>query len=1102
MSYRAKVVAGRKTVYLDEQGLVYSPTDLTKFLACRHLTSLDLAVALEELAAPQQQQDEALELLFRKGLDHEQRYLTELRAAHRIVEIETKAVGQAATETETAMRDGADVIYQAAFLHNGSRGHADFLLRTDKPSALGGWSYDVADTKLARRLKVPALLQMAEYGRHLLRLQGTPPQWLTVVAGDGTHHPYRYADVEAYARHAAGRLNDFVRHRPAATAEPVAHCRQCRWIARCTAGWRRQDHLSYVAFLRADHRHELEQHGIRTVAQLAELAADELPRSVGRTSRERLVAQARLQMTERRTGAPAYELLEPAAGMGLLRLPAPDPDDVYLDFEGDPFADPSGREYLAGLIDRAGDFTALWAHSADAERQLTEQLVDQLLARWQRNPGMHVYHYASYEKSALQRLTARHGVREAELDILLRAEVLVDLYAVVRQGLRISKESYSLKKLEAYYWGEVRGAGEVADAMSSVLAYERWLVEGGDHVLEDIEAYNRDDVRSTLALHEWLEDRRTELEVKHSQVFARSESGPMTVQPQPSDAELAEAALATRLVEAGHPLLAALVGWHRREARPAWWDVFRLEDLDDEELIDDGAAIGGLSLPEYRGDIVRSQVYRYRFPPQDTKIRVGEQALDVDRHQPIGTVIDLDPAGGWLEVKIARTREPAIVRGVGPDKPRDEHKLRDAIAGVAQRVLAGSDCLGDRLLRRVVPASLPVQNGERPADAVIRLGSWLRGEVLAVQGPPGTGKSTAGAQLVRALLDDGLRVGVTALSHQVIGNLLWKIGRPALQKCEDDDWCGAALVEHTKDNAQVVAALTSRHHRLVGGTAWLWAREEMADTVDVLVVDEAGQFALANAVAASGAARSMVLLGDPQQLPQPAQAAHPHGAGASALEHLLDGNDTIPADQGVFLDTTWRMHPQITDLVSTMSYDGRLRAGSGLHGQRVVGSALAGSGLRWVPVEHAGNESASDEEARVVADLVADVLHASWVDERGEQDQIGPEDVLVVAAYNAHVARLRRVLPGDIEVGTVDKFQGREAAVVIYSLASSSADDAPRGVEFLYDLNRLNVAVSRARAVSIVVGSPRLLDAEARDPHQLRLVNALCRYVQSATAMR
>ena len=296
-----------------------------------------------------------------------------------------------------------------------------------------------------------------------------------------------------------------------------------------------------------------------------------------------------------------------------------------------------------------------------------------------------------------------------------------------------------------------------------------------------------------------------------------------------------------------------------------------------------------------------------------------------------------------------------------------------------------------------------------------------------------------------------------------------------------------------------MGALSGGSANLVGGTAWLWAREDMQGLVDVLVIDEAGQFSLANAVAVSSAARSMVLLGDPQQLTQPTQAVHPDGAGISALDHLLDGRDTIPADRGVFLDRTYRMHPAITAFVSQTSYDGRLASVGGLGAQRIQAPGLlSGSGLRWVPVTHQGNTSASDQEADVVAALVRDLCKGSWLDSGGVEQRLSLDDVLVVAPYNRQVARLLGTLPAGARVGTVDKFQGQQAPVVIYSTASSSAAQAPRGVDFLYDLHRLNVAVSRARALTAIVASPDLLDAEVHTPEQLRAVNALCLYVEQA----
>ena len=1102
-----------------EGQLVLSPTDLTKHLACPHVTTLDLA-ALDgppgdraptdgQAHGASKSEDDALNLVFSKGMDHERAYLQSLRQEGRsVTEIPTRydVAGRIEAEEQTlaAMHARAEVIYQATFYDGQWGGQADFLLRRERPSDLGDWSYDIADTKLARRLKVPALLQMATYAERLAQLQGVHPEFLTVVTGDGVERPWRLADVASYARRARSRLRHAVERRPATEPVPVAHCSQCRWKTRCGDLWEAADDLSLVAGMRKDHRRTLVEAGISTVADLGKADSADLPRAIGKPSRERLTQQARLQMAERATGAPTYELLFPEAGKGLLGLPVPSPGDVYLDFEGDPFAhDGAGREYLAGLWDREGNFTSWWAHSFEREQRLTEQLIDDLIGRLTADPEMHVFHYAAYEQSALKRLTGRHGTRETELDTLLRGERFVDLYAAVRNGIRISKPSYSIKKIEDFYWGHTRKAGseaEVADAMTSVVEYERFLIEGDNGILDSIEAYNREDVRSTHALHTWLEERRDELETVHG-AQARPEVRDGAASDEASAAERAEGALAERLRQAGQPLLAGLVGWHRREERPKWWEFFRVEDLDDEMLAEDGSTIGGLSAPRQVGEIKASWLWRYDFEPQDCKLLVGDRACDVDPpHAALGEVVALDPVAGYIVLKRAKRTDPAHPRGVGPSGPINVTVLQSSIARIGTQVLADESPLGRRLLERQVPLQLVADAGESPSELVVRAGQALSGQVLAVQGPPGSGKTTTGAALIRALLDDGLTVGVTALSHKVINNLLIAVDRPALQKWDELKDEGSDQIRVADANDDVVSGLTNATANLVGGTAWLWAREDMQGLVDVLVIDEAGQFSLASAVAVSSAARSMVLLGDPQQLTQPTQAVHPDGAGISALDHLLDGHDTIPPDRGVFLDKTYRMHPAITAFVSQTSYDGRLASVEGLGAQRIqAGGVLSGSGLRWVPVAHKGNTSASDEEASVVAALVKDVCGGTWLDAKGVERRVTLDDVLVVAPYNRQVARLLDKLPVGARVGTVDKFQGQQAPVVIYSTASSSADEAPRGVDFLYDLHRLNVAVSRAKALTAIVASPDLLDAEVHNPEQLRAVNALCHYVEEAT---
>lgn len=1106
-----------------EGQLVLSPTDLTKHLACPHVTTLDLAGLCGPAAhcavhdgpanSGTTSADDALNLVFSKGMDHEMAYLQTLRQAGRVVtEIPTRydMAGRVEAEQQTlaAMRAGADVICQATFYDGQWGGQADFLLRTDRPSGLGAWSYDIADTKLARRLKVPALLQMATYAERLAELQGGHPEFLTVITGDGVERPWRLADVASYSRRARSRLRQVVDGDdggacPPTEPVPVAYCSQCRWKTKCGDLWEAADDLSLVAGMRKGHRQILLEAGISTVAELGRANPDNLPRGIGKPSRERLAQQARLQMVSRTTGAPTYELLSPEAGKGLLGLPAPSPGDVYLDFEGDPFAhDGAGREYLAGLWDREGTFTAWWAHSFEQEQALTEQLVDDLIGRLKVDPKMHVYHYAAYEQSALKRLTGRHGTRESQLDTLLRGERLVDLYAVVRHGIRISKPSYSIKKLEDFYWGHMRRAvtqAEVADAMTSVVEYERFLVEGDTSILDSIQAYNREDVRSTHDLHVWLEQRRDELESMHGEQ-GRPEMKDGVASDEASAAEQTEVALAALLRQAGEPLLAGLVGWHRREERPKWWEFFRVGDLDDEMLVEDGSTIGGLSAPVQVGEIKASWLWRYDFEPQDCKLSVGDRAHDVDQpHAALGEVVELDPVAGYIVLKRAKRTEPAHPRGFGPSGPINVTVLQSSIARVGMQVLAGESPLGRALLERRVPPELQACVGGSPSELVVRAGRALSGQVLAVQGPPGSGKTTTGAALIRAMLDDGLTVGVTALSHKVINNLLTAVDRPALQKTDGLEQDVATRITAVGANDEVVEALTNASANLVGGTAWLWARADLAAMVDVLVIDEAGQFSLANAVAVSSAARSMVLLGDPQQLTQPTQADHPDGAGISALDHLLDGHDTIPADRGVFLDKTYRMHPAITAFVSQTSYDGRLASVDGLGAQRVQAlGALSGSGLRWLPVTHHGNTSASEQEADMVAVLVEEVCGGTWLDVKGVERPVTLDDVLVVAPYNRQVARLLAKLPVGARVGTVDKFQGQQAPVVIYSTASSSANDAPRGINFLYDLHRLNVAVSRAKALAAIVASPDLLDAEVHTPEQLRAVNALCHYVEEA----
>ncbi|WP_053206496.1 TM0106 family RecB-like putative nuclease [Jiangella muralis] len=1116
-------------MYVTDGRLVLSPTDLVGHLECAHLTTLNREVALGQRPRPSGA-DPGADVVRRRGDEHEAAVLAEMTAAHRVVEI-PRGVGPADAEDRTlaAMKDGADRIFQATFFDGRWRGHADFLVRNDhRPSGLGSWSYDIADTKLARHIKAAALLQMAVYAQRLEELQGVPPQTLTVILGDRQQVAVPYVDVAAYARHAMRRYGQWLAEPPPTYPIRVSHCAICPWKEPCAQRWQADDDLVLVPFLRRDQRDVLHAAGITTVEQLAAAPPAELDAvtRVGPGARRKLSTQARLQVGARTRELPPYELITPVeARRGLALLPAPDDGDLFLDLEGDPFFGDHGLEYLWGVSDARDGFTSWWAHDPPAERRAFEHVVDHLMAAWRQRPGMHVYHYAPYEPSRLKGLSQRYGTRVDEVDALLRGERLVDLYAVVKQGLLIGTESYSIKALERFYSPDGRAGAAVKDAGSSIVEYERWLAEHDQRILDDIEAYNRDDCISTRRLRDWLEERRAEALAAGLAVPRPDDADEQDDYLKERDPELV--AVEQRLLhdvpadpdartpdQQARALLAGLLEWHRREARAEWWEYFRLRRLSSGELVDDLSPLGGLADPRLLRTELRSGVWRYSIPVQDCRVRVGERVEHAGQEGRSSVVVGLDLEHGHVDLKRSLANEhphPTGVLNVGPIPAGVQEKalvrvggwvaahgfagdgpfrgVRDLLAGAAPRLAGG------------VPLRLA---GESAADALRRVAPSLDGG-LPVQGPPGAGKTYAGSHAVVELLRAGKTVGITALSHRVITNLLDAVLAAddsglvrAVQKADDGNASRHPSVLVTNDNREVEAAIAAGAANLVAGTGWLFARPDIH--VDVLVVDEAGQFSLANTVAAGAAAGSVILLGDPRQLPQPAKGTHPDGAGVSALDHVLGEHDTVPPERGLFLDTTWRMHPDVCAPVSELSYDSLLVPREGLSAQLVGGPGeLAGAGVRWVPVEHAGCSVRSDAEVAVVSELVAALTGRPWTAADGSTRPLGPDDLLVVAPYNAQVGQLLGALDGRARVGTVDKFQGQEAPVVIVSLTTSSAADAPRGVDFVANRNRLNVAVSRARSLAVLVGSPALLSAPVRSLDQVQGINTLCRLVEYAT---
>lgn len=1145
--------------------VVYSASDLVGYLECEHLTTLERAVFETGLTRPKRD-DPELDVLQRRGLEHERKYLAHLQRQGRVVVEGRVDRGPDAPRSTLAeieldgavtrrhMRDGADVIYQATLFNGSWLGYADFLLRVNGPDAgshLGSYHYEVADTKLARHVKGGALLQMCVYSDLLSRIQGRMPEMMHVALGGSGHRveSHRLEDYLAYFRSVKQRFEAAVAtDQPLAyplevTPEPVSHCGVCRWNGYCTALRRDADHLSLVAGMRSDVARRLADAGIGTFSALAALEAP-LPvvAKVGDVVLTNLHQQARLQHQSRALAKPLYEFLPLETNRGLAGLPTPSAGDLFFDMEGDPFAEDEGLEYLFGVWDQGG-FHTWWAHDTAEEKLAFEGFMDFVMDRWRADPTMHVYHYAAYERGRIGMLATRHATREVEVDRFLRGELFVDLFAIVRQAVRIGVDSYSIKKLEALY--DLRRDVPLQDAGSSVVAYEAYIQSVSEgtadqSILDQIHDYNRDDCRSNFELRAWLEERRAELAQRCGGAVPRREAKVEELDRElgPDDRRRRDLADRLRMSPASlsdapvRRLLGDLLEWHRREENVEWWAFYERCGQSDEQLVDDEESIGQL---EWTVEVDRprqSVRHRYRFDPeQPYRLKPGDEPFNPVTQRAAGKIVELDALHGTLDlewgVRAPRPHPTSLI----PKKPLVATEQKGALERLALRVDA-SGLRGDGPLQasREFLLGLPpragqpvgaalVQPGEDSNAAARRLAVVLDQTTLPIQGPPGSGKTFTGAQMILELVRAGRQVGIVAFTHHAIENLLDEVMAhaakarqtiSAIRKVDKEDEppadCGYAC---TGDNAEVRAALASGRVQVAAGTAWLWSRPEFESSIDTLFVDEAGQMSLANVLAVAGAARNLILLGDPQQLSQVKKGAHPEGAGASSLEYVLAGDPVIDPARGVFLAETWRLHPDVNAFTSAAFYRGELKSAPSAARQSLEAPGpMTGTGVRWVPITHADNHNTSEEEAAAAVELYQNLLTGTWTNADGEVRPITPEDLLVIAPYNAQVEllveRLRAVAlqapagPREARVATVDKIQGQQGAVAIYSMATSSQAEMPRSIEFLYSMNRLNVATSRGRCLAIVIASPELLKVRVHTPLQMRLANALCRFVEVA----
>ena len=1106
--------------------IIYSPSDLSTHSSCKHLTQLNKQHARGDITDPEIYTNRLLQVLKEKGIEFEESHLQEIKDQGKIVSEISTDDPHAEKRTIEAMKAGIDVIYQARLKEDGKwSGWADFLKKVDKPSNLGDWSYEVWDTKLANETKAGTILQIGLYSECVAQIQGITPEYMGVVSPEGEER-YRYDEHAAYLRLVKRNLEDAIANEDKTYPEPVSHCDICKWWKDCNAVRRKDDHLTFVAGMGASQMKEFKLHDVTTLEKLANLNSP-VPFNPSKGVKEtynKLREQARIQHTSRQKEyEPIYETLDIEEGKGFNKMPQPSQNDIYLDFEGDRMVEPDGLEYMIGYVHN-GEYHALWAKNEAEEKGIFEKFIDFAFKLKQEDPSLHIYHYAHYEVTAFKRLMGKYASRENEIDTFLRSDTFVDLYSVVRQSLRASVEKYSIKDMEVFFGYErmmdLRELSRHKSQLELLLQTEN-IDKLTNETKDAVQLYNQDDCESLVRLQEWLEEIRTRL----------IDKGENITRPEDVDGEASDniTALQERIdpimdalldgvppiktdrseVEQARYTLAHMLDWYRREKKSFWWEFFRLKEIPVDELLEERKAISFLEYTGNREPEKRSVVDTYTFPPQECDLRPGRTVEDQEGNK-LGTIYEIDIDASILRIKKGPSKIalPHPISVMSLESVNSSTK-EEAIIRLAEWVVEDGMNSNDetyRAARQLLmnsPPSLTEEriNNEDILEQTFDFATKLDQSYLPVQGPPGAGKSFTGSHLIVRLAQQGKKIGVTALSHKVITNLLtrvWEVAQEEgfdiqmIQKTEPDLDNPSAWTVSKGENA-IQAAIGNVD--VIAGTSFLWSKPPYEGSVDYLFLDEAGQLSLIDTLAVSHSCSNIVLLGDPQQLKQPQQGVHPDGTEVSALEHVLQGEKTISNEQGVFLAETWRMHSSINGFVSELFYENRLQPKDHLAQQQIVGSKYAGAGLYLEEIEHTGNTNSSSEEVEKVLEIVEHLTSGDveFINENGEKATLTAGEIKIITPYNAQVQAIKQRLP-NLEIGTVDKFQGQEAPVIIYSVATSSIEEAPRGMDFLFSPHRFNVAVSRARTRFIMVANPAIFEAECKSPHQIKLANAFCRF--------
>jgi|ETNmetMinimDraft_20_1059909.scaffolds.fasta_scaffold04374_3 uncharacterized protein len=1068
-------------------------------------------------------------------------------------------------KTKEALRKGYDLIHKAYFKYEGWVGEIDFLIKDkNKKSKLGSWGYEVYDTKLSSFAKPEHIIQISSYSEWIEKEQGEqPPDFMYLILGNvdvkkenwEKKNKYKTRDYQLYFQKHKENYLRFLKSdtlKKNTQPERCSFCALCEWADVCEKKWEDEDHLNQIANIRKDQIKKIEKHGIKTLKQFSKLKETEKIKELNSSIFKKHLSQAKLLIKSKDTRKPEHELLPLKNGRGFNKLPksSANEQDLFFDIEGlDKILNPeetnndkSGLEYLFGIYNHANKeepYKFFWAHNQNEEKKQFIELLNFIEKHLKKYPDAHIYHFNHYEKTVLTKLMTKHDSNIGQVNDLLREGKLVDLHKVVTQGMQVSVREYSLKNLEKFYGFERKG--EIQNANESTDKYLDWIETEDDKLLEEIKTYNREDCESTYALREWLLKRRPQ---EASWAIAKEpEERKKNWEKENEDYK--------KLIDKVHKnskiknILSDILGFHKREDMVYWQDMFsRAANKNDEDLIEDAKCIGNMEKIKKELDendkTGLEKIYTYKFSKQDFKVKENENVLnalegDLDKNK-VGKVLKIDESRNDESIIKISSKDELLPKVLSIVK---SGFVNPAPIIKAIRRFVDSSLKDEKkykatyeILNKNYPKIKNIKEGENIIkdkdflDEALKTVEAMDKTYLYFQGPPGVGKTHTAAFIIIELLKKSKKIGITANSHKVIFNLLKKIEELTVnEKNKNFSFKGVHKAGSSPDkrftDGKFIKNISGRvkvapkkyedamdlefknlSADLFSGTAWCFSRPACDEKLDYIFIDEAGQLSIADIVAISLSAKNVAIIGDQMQLGSPTSAVHPGDSGKSIPEFLLENQDTISPDKGIFIDKSRRLHPNICNFISENFYDGRLKNLDFTEKRKIIfskkESLLPETGIVMVDAKHKEIcRQKSTEEGKLIKDFYNRIIGSTFIDpEENIKKKMGVEDILIVAPFNVQVNYLKSILPKEARVGTIDIFQGQEAPVTIISMTTSDPESLPRNVDFFFSRNRLNVAISRSQCLSIVIMNKKILEINCRKIEHIRLVNTFMKLLE------